>query len=127
MDSTSDGCLGLNEAVLHLNLQGALEVELKFFAADSGDEAQPLPDGFVGHSNGDGVCISDDGNIWYTIVTADELTMGVAGAVFVVDLDAEVERVRQQYDVGFGYGTDFLIKFQQHDNSTYPNRRAAMG
>ena len=119
MDSRYNGNYVLNEAILHLCLSGWCDVQLTFWQADHSDEETSLPATFTGHRNGDGVAISDDGIQWYTVVNANELAVSSSGQNFTVDLDAEVERIRRDYDAGFGYTNDFHVKFQQYDNYTY--------
>ncbi len=108
MDSTNNNRTALNEAVLHLNLQGQSDVVLSFFQAEAvnNDEPHSLPDIFTGHENGDGVSVSSDGVTWYTVVNADELGVGTDGQIFNVNLD----------EAGIAYTSDFRIKFQQYDN-----------
>ena len=108
MDRDPSGTYTLNEAVLHLDLEGQSNVVLVFFQAESGDEVHSLPATFTGHENGDGVSVSNDGITWYQVVNASELDVGTGGQIFTVNLD----------DVGIAYTSDFRIKFQQYDN--YP-------
>lgn len=108
MDRTPSGTYTLNEAILHINLEGQSNVVLAFFQSESGDEQELLPATFTDHENGDGVSVSNDGTTWYQVVNASELDVGTGGQVFSVNLD----------DVGIAYSSDFRIKFQQYDN--YP-------
>ena len=89
------------------------------FQAEYTDERDSLPESFSGHENGDGVAISHDGNTWYTIVDEAELDVGSSGRTFTVDLDAMVRHIRSNYDPSFAYNSNFMIKFQQYDNSSY--------
>ncbi len=99
----------LNEAILHLDLEGQSEVMLSFWQRESGDEIHSLPTTFSGSYNGDGVAVSPDGVNWTTVVNASALDVGTTGQTFVVDLDA----------LGLEYTSDFQIKFQQYDNYTW--------
>jgi subtilisin family serine protease len=109
----------LNEAILTLDLTGYEHVWLRFFQAEYTDERDSLPESFTGHENGDGVAISSDGNTWYTIVDEAELDVGSSGRTFTVDLDAMMRHIRSNYDPSFAYNSNFMIKFQQYDNSSY--------
>jgi len=120
MDVTEDTNFALNEAVFSLNLAGRKHVRLYFFQAEFGDELDALPvDPFTGHSDGDGVAISNDGNTWYTIMNAGDLDVGAAGQIFDIDLDSAVAEIRSKHDPSFSYSSDFRIKFQQYDNYSY--------
>ena len=107
MDSSGGGVL--NEAILHLDLEGWNSVVLVFFQAESGDEKHLLPDTFTGHANGDGVSVSNDGVTWYQVVDADQLAVGTTGEIFTVSLDETV----------ITDTNDFRIKFQQYDNTSW--------
>ncbi len=109
MDCSTNGTYSLNEAILHLDLEGQSEVMLSFWQAESGDELHSLPTTFSGSYNGDGVAVSPDGVNWTTVVNASALDVGTAGSIFTVDLDA----------LGLEYTSDFQIKFQQCDNYTW--------
>jgi hypothetical protein len=117
---SSSSYYDLNEAIWHLDLAGKSNVVLSFWQRQYGEEAHYLPATFTGHSNDDGVAISEEGDKllgsrkWYTIVNASELS--TSGKTFTVDLDDEVERIRRDYDPDFGYSGNFCIKFQQYDN-----------
>ena len=121
MDVASDGEYCLNEAVLTLNMEGFENLFLSFFHAEFGDEAAALPDSFEGHADGDGVCLSNDGATWYAILNASDLDSGETGQTYQVDLDAQVEYIRNTFDPDFGYTSRFRIKFQQYDNYAYPS------
>lgn len=119
MDTSGLLAYSLNEAVLRLRMRDTSGVVLRFFQAEFSDEAYSLPERFVGSREGDGVAMSMDGVTWYTVVNADRLDVGHLGRTFVVDLDAEVERVRFRYDSEFGYTDEFCLKFQQYDDYPY--------
>jgi hypothetical protein len=113
MYSTAHNSYTLNEAVLHLDLEGRSNVVLAFFQAETvnGDEVDLLPDIFTGHYDGDGVSVSSDGVTWHQVVNANELDVGAGGQIFNVNLD----------DAGIAYTSDFRIKFQQYDNYSWPS------
>jgi len=120
MDVTENQNYTLNEAVFNLNLAGRKHVRVYFLQAEYGDELDALPgEPFTGHSNGDGVAISNDGNIWYTLVNASDLDVGAAGKIFDLDLDSAVAEIRSNHDPSFSYNSNFRIKFQQYDNYSY--------
>jgi len=120
MDVTEESNYALNEAVFNLNLTDRKHVRLYFFQAEFGDELEALPgEPFTGHSNGDGVAISNDGNSWYTIVNASDLDVDAEGKLFTIDLDFAVANIRANYDPSFSYNANFQIKFQQYDNYPY--------
>ena len=108
MYNTAHNSYTLNEAVLHLDLEGRSNVVLVFFQAETanGDEVDLLPDIFTGHYDGDGVSVSNDSVTWHQVVNANELDVGASGQIFNVNLD----------DAGIAYTSDFRIKFQQYDN-----------
>jgi hypothetical protein len=119
MDVSSNGNYSLNEAVLSLDLSGQSNLQLTFFQAESGDERTTMPPTFTGHNNADGVAISADGIVWYRILTANDLDVGIGGQTFNIDLDAVVSSIQSTFDEDFAYGSDFKIKFQQYDNFTF--------
>jgi len=109
MDCSSSGTSSLNEAVLHIDLEGQSDIMLSFWQAESDDELTTLPATFTDSYNGDGVAVSPDGVNWTTVATAYELDVGTTGQTFIVDLDA----------LGLEYTSDFQIKFQQYDDYTW--------
>ena len=109
MDRSPSGVYASNEAILHLDLQGQSDVILTFFQRESGDEIQNTSSPFTGHANGDGVSVSNDGIQWHQVVSASQMDVGTAGQIFTVDLD----------EAGIAYSSDFMIKFQQYDNSEW--------
>ncbi len=117
---SNDG--GINEAVLTLPLAGLSRLNLKFFQIDINDNETLLPERFEGHSTGDGVSISKDGNIWYTIVNAFSLNTP-EGKTWNIDLDQKLEDIRRNYDPNFGLSSPFFIKFQQYEAAPRPDTR----
>jgi hypothetical protein len=113
MDCSVSGTYILNEAVLHIDLQGRNGLVMEFFQAEyeSTTEATNLSATYTGHQNGDGVSVSSDGVTWHCVVNADELDIGTVGQTFSVNMDS----------VGIEYTDDFQIKFQQYDNYPYSN------
>jgi len=109
MDDKVDGSTySLNEAILHLDLRGRSEVilTLDHFTNDENDS---LPSSFKGHANGDGILISADGTNWHLLTN---LTSDFQQQSF--DLDAAIQ------SAGISYSSDFRIKFQQYDDSSWP-------
>ncbi len=95
----------LNEAILHLDLEGRSGVELTLDHDSIYDENTAMPSSYTGHHNSDGIAFSNDGEKWHRLTSLssdfDEETF---------DLDAAVT------DAGIEYTSDFQIKFQQYDN-----------
>ncbi|HVX60745.1 MAG TPA: pre-peptidase C-terminal domain-containing protein, partial [Pirellulales bacterium] len=108
MDSSAVGQYALNEAVYTVDLNGILDAGLTFRHISYNDETHSLPADFVGHYNGDGVAISDDGIHWRTILSAP--TNGTWMST-TVDLAAAAAAA------GMTLGSNFKIKFQQYDDS----------
>ncbi len=98
----------LNEAILHLDLDGASRVVLTFDHSTVDDETHPMPQSFTDHANADGVAFSADGTNWYRLTN---LRRSFTGRCF--DLDAAVQAA------GIAYSADFRIKFQQYDNAMW--------
>ncbi|MBN2446928.1 MAG: S8 family serine peptidase [Phycisphaerae bacterium] len=121
MDSSYDGNFSRNEVTLAIDLEGHSYVRLEFDWKDFGDEADPLPDSWVGSVDGDGVAISQDGTTWYRIANLFDPTRGVdelpaeRGTTYVtqvIDLDQAIATA------GISYSNTFRIRFQQSDD--YP-------
>ncbi|MFB0524755.1 MAG: LamG-like jellyroll fold domain-containing protein, partial [Phycisphaerae bacterium] len=108
-DMVNGSAYSLNEAILHLDLRGRSEVILTLDHFSSVDENDSLPSSFMGHSNGDGILISADGTNWYLLTN---LTSDFQQQSF--DLDAAIQ------SAGISYSSDFRIKFQQYDDSSWP-------
>lgn len=98
MDGKVEDSYSLNEAILHLDLDGQSDLWL------TGDHWQ-ISDEL--HSQ-DGIFISEDGNAWHDVSQFDE---DISGSLWI-DLDAAI------VDAGINYSPDFQIKFSQYDN--YP-------
>ena len=109
MDSSQNRVNSLNEAVLHLDLQGRTGVELRFDHENTRDENRAMPASFTGSHQSDGVAISSDGVNWYRLTS---LTSNFNRRSF--DLDAATNAA------GIQYTSDFQIKFQQYDNYSMP-------
>jgi len=62
----------LNQAILHVNLQGATDIVLRFDQDQLGDEYHPLPQTFVGSAEGDGLAVSVDGNNWRQVAAYEQ-------------------------------------------------------
>ena len=108
LDSRENGNYALNEAILHLDLEGRSGVRLNFDHDNLSDENDPLPASFTGHFDGDGVSISADGVTWHRVTTL------TGAASHSIDLDSAVQAA------GVQYTSDFRIKFQQYDNYSKP-------
>ena len=109
MDVDTAGIFNLNEAIQTLDLTDVSVANLEFSHVSFGDETHILPAAFGGSFNGDGVSISEDGLIWYTVWTNDSPPNGVWE-------DVQLDLVQAADDAGITLGIDFKIKFQQYDN-----------
>lgn len=109
MDATGD--FALNEAILHLDLQGHTNVNFKFDMGNAGDEPHDdglaVGDTFTSHRNADLVAVSDDGDNWYVA----QLLAG--SGTFELDLDQIAAAA------GITLGENFQIKLQQFDDSNF--------
>src|SRR5439155_5684109 len=110
MDSTGGGSYALNEAIYHIDLTGLTQANLSFSYIQFNDETDSLPTDFIGHMDGDGVAISDDGTDWHTILNAPTDS---TWTTTTIDLAAAAA------SVGMTLGPNFQIKFQQYDNFEY--------
>ena len=112
MDVNQDGFFSLNEAVLTVDLSEYGSSNLSFYHAEFGDETHSLPASFTGSFNGDGVAISDDGIVWYTILTS------MAGGSGVYNFESfDIAALADQF--GLEMNSNFQIKFQQFDNFAF--------
>ncbi|MCA9212784.1 MAG: Ig-like domain-containing protein, partial [Planctomycetales bacterium] len=103
----------LNEAIWTVDLSGVSSATLNFSHANFSDEGNSLAQTFTGSSLGDGVSVSQDGTTWHRILNNQQTPHGVWNP-FSLDLVAFAS------SVGISLDSDFHIKFQQIDNSTFP-------
>ncbi|QEG23529.1 M4 family metallopeptidase [Mariniblastus fucicola] len=115
MDVDANDLYNLNEAVLTVDLDPAVNSVLTFAHAEWSDETDALPDQFSGSSDGDGVAISADGVNWHTILTNTDNAND--GQYTAVSFDLQTLAA----DAGIALGNDFKIKFQQYDNWSNPS------
>ncbi|MFO7958153.1 MAG: tectonin domain-containing protein, partial [Candidatus Brocadiia bacterium] len=108
-DTTDDTTYSLNEAVLHLDLEGHSNVKVRVSHTSFADEDHAASEKFIAHSNGDAICVSPHGTYWYRVTN---LTGDFTDQVF--DLDPVVEAAE------ISYTSNFRIKFQQYDNYAAP-------
>ncbi|MEP4078179.1 S8 family serine peptidase [Haloferula sp.] len=110
MDAALGGGSSRNELTLTIDLAGAQDLELSFWAREFGDELHvPPPSPFVGGADFDGVAVSEDGINWYSVLTFPS-AFGTY-TEFVIDLDAAIDAH------GLSYGSGFKIRFNQYDNT----------
>ena len=107
MDSASG--YALNEAILHVNMTGVLEpVTLKFHHLNNGDETHhdglTVGTTFTEHRNADLVAVSNDGGATWKVV---HLLAGTGTFAVVLDPATTAQ------------APDFLVKFQQYDDSSW--------
>ncbi|ETR67882.1 MAG: hypothetical protein OMM_11109, partial [Candidatus Magnetoglobus multicellularis str. Araruama] len=91
MDGINENAQYLNEAILEIDLSGFQNVKLSFFHRSKAFANDTLPDRFDNHYNGDGICISNDGNTWYKILDANDLKTDNIGKDFTIDLDQQIK------------------------------------
>jgi alpha-tubulin suppressor-like RCC1 family protein len=122
MDSSIDNSTSLNEAILHIDLLSADDIQLNFFQkAIIRDTCTSLPSNYTDHFNGDGISISNDGYTWYRILDCDVLMTDSQGNNYTIDVDAEIERIQTNHEPNFFMTANTQIKFQQYGNRTYPS------
>ena len=113
-DSIANTATGRNEATLCINLDGATNITLNFWTKEYGDESHGPPSTpFTNSANFDGVAISEDGILWYEVVSLRGI-----GATYVertLDVDAAVVLH------GLTYDSDFHFRFNQYDNFPIPS------
>jgi len=114
-DAVADTSNSYNEAVLNVNLSGASNVSLQFWARESSDEDDQLPLTFTGRSNGEGVAISSDNTNWYRIV--DFTTLTNTYEFFDIDIDAAIA-AGAAAGANLSFSQDFYIRFSQYDDYT---------
>jgi hypothetical protein len=107
--------LSLNEATLHLDLDGLDNVILEFDNAETGDEDTALPATFTGSVNGDGVSFSVDGESWFRLLSFTEGSSLAEFQTTQIDLSAAAATA------GVTLGSNTQIKFQQFDNFNAPS------
>jgi alpha-tubulin suppressor-like RCC1 family protein len=122
MDSSIDNSTSLNEAILHIDLFSAEDIQLNFFQkAIIRDTCTSLPTTYTDHLNGDGISISNNGNTWYRILDCDILATDSQGNNYTIDVDAEIKRIKTNHDPNFTMSSNAQIKFQQYGNRSYPS------
>jgi len=114
MDDTLKGSqYSLNEAILHVNLVNAGNVQLKFDHQAFGDEAHRYAQSqFTNHVNADLVAVSVNGTNW---VKVTDLTTSFTARTFA--LDTLLTQAGQA--AGSTDRSDVRIKFQQYDNDPW--------
>jgi alpha-tubulin suppressor-like RCC1 family protein len=113
MDAVNTTLPILNEAELHMDLAWADQVHLSFLKK-SYETADPIPDMFTDHVNGDGVSISMDGVTWYAIVQASEMDDPYTS--LSVHFNQKIAEINQNFEnIDLGFCNDFRIRFQQYN------------
>ncbi|MFH1417420.1 MAG: S8 family serine peptidase [Planctomycetota bacterium] len=133
MDSGRESTTSANELTLAIDLEGESIVLLRYDWKDYGDEANALPDSWVGSTPGDGVAISADGITWHKVANLfDPAARGDGYAsedaepraadyqTVTIDLDAAAA------SAGIPYTKTFRIRFQQYDNNPIPTDGVAI-
>ncbi len=104
----------LNEAILHVNLTGKSNIQLTLDHETLADENDPLPAGFTGHANGDGIALSVDGIHWITVAN---LTTSFTGRTYTLDTLLDQAKLA----AGSADVSNVRIKLQQYDNYPAPD------
>jgi len=110
-DTTGDSIYSSNEAILHVNLTGKINVILTLDHWSLGDENDTLLASFTGPTKGDGIALSVDGQNW---VKVTDLTFDFTNQSF--NLDSALQQA--MVAANSANLSDVQIKFQQYDN--YP-------
>ncbi len=112
-DFVKGGLYSLNEAILHVNLVGHGNVQLKLDHQTFGDETHRYsPVQFANHVNADLIAVSLNGINW---VKVTDLTTSFTRKSF------ELDALLQQAELAAGTTdrSDVRIKFQQYDNDPW--------
>ncbi len=112
-DTRNSGVNNLSEAIWTVDLSGLQDPLLEFWHAEWNDETTALPPIFQNSRVGDGVSVSPNGQVWYTIMTNTDTPAGQWNR-FSINLANFASQK------GFSLGSDFKIKFQQYDDGLAP-------
>ncbi|MBF0452953.1 MAG: hypothetical protein HQK75_19790, partial [Candidatus Magnetomorum sp.] len=122
MDSIQDNTYSLNEAILHIDLSSAKNINLSFFQKSiASDICTSLPERYTNPFNGDGVSISNDGYTWYRLMDSSDLMTDALGKNYTLNLSEFESAIQANYDKDFHLNRLTQIKFQQYGNRTYPS------
>ncbi|MEM9283249.1 MAG: S8 family serine peptidase, partial [Verrucomicrobiota bacterium] len=109
MDSSASASYARNELTLNVDLSGAANLVLSFWAREFSDELDLSPTSpFADGANFDGIAVSEDGSNWYSIFTFPSSFNSYRE--FSIDLDAAID------GHGLDYSDQFYIRFNQYDN-----------
>jgi len=112
-DAIGNRIYSLNEAILHVNLEGHANVQLTFDHVRHLDERHAFPSSsFIGRVDADMVALSLDGIHWVKIMDLDRSFLNQS-----FSLDAALHLAETQ--AGSSDRSDVRIKFQQYDNYPY--------
>lgn len=110
-DYSRGGSFSRNELTLTINLEGASNVQLRFWAKSFGDEPHGPPSiPFSDHADFDGVAVSTNGTLWYEIQGLRSIP--TTYSEYVVDLDQAIA------NHGLSYTRYFKIRFNQYDDDS---------
>ena len=110
---------GLNEAVLTVDLSAQTNLLLNFQEYNLQYYHHPMPTGFIGSVEADGVAVSSDGIHWLRLFDPPATTWGAFGAT-----NRTVNLVAFAAEHGLALAGHFKIKFQQYDTDGYYNGRS---
>lgn len=119
MDTFFGPRFGLNEAILHLNMDNYTGITLSFEEKETTDVDDLMPVTFTGSVNADGVALSVDGVNWYRLFDLTDTGTPPSTAnyqTFSADLEAFAAANL------LTLGADVRIKFQQYGDSNATNR-----
>jgi hypothetical protein len=110
MDSSSSGTYSLNEITTTYDFSSARDILLSFYEREWDDEDNACPASWTGHTDGDCVAFTCDGNTWYNIYDLtganSDSTYSQKGPINITadpDFCSEVN-------------SSFAVRFQQYDN-----------
>ncbi|ETR67803.1 MAG: hypothetical protein OMM_04943 [Candidatus Magnetoglobus multicellularis str. Araruama] len=122
MDTDTDQTQNLNEAILHIDLSYAENVQLSFFQKSiANNTCTPLPGIYTNHFNGDGLSLSIDGHTWYRIMDSNDLSTDAFGKNYAFNLSETASAIQANHDEHFRLNPFVQIKFQQYGNRKYPS------
>lgn len=104
MDVKESGHYNLNELILHVYVSDASYLNLSFYSKDYSDENYPsMPSSFTGHSNTDGIAVSNDRVNWmrlwqYPSSVSSWTQFGPFDISSVISISGDIYIKFQQYD-----------------------------
>lgn len=111
MDVNTDNIYSLNEMILHVKMSSASYLSLTFYTKEYGDEQHLMPSSFMGHSDADGIAVSNDRSNWVRLwqYPSSIPYWTEYGPLQIPDIGSVIS-----------ISGDVYIKFQQYDNYQIP-------